>query len=103
MVKEFYQHREDKLYSRIHNHRSGWVTEFFHEGRSHCLKGEFSALVCVSEGCSSIAAAFKKFFFNGNKFDTDCITCLCFRIIIFSFSVCLCILLSFHNLKWYET
>ena len=39
MIKEFYQHRQDKLHSRIHNHRSGWITESFHEGRSHCLKG----------------------------------------------------------------
>nr|KAG5712915.1 hypothetical protein BaRGS_007512 [Batillaria attramentaria] len=38
MVKEYYQHREDKLYQRIHNHRSGWITESFFAGRAHCLK-----------------------------------------------------------------
>ncbi|KAK7103521.1 dynein regulatory complex subunit 7-like [Littorina saxatilis] len=38
MIKEFYQHREDKLHSRIHNHCTGWITEGFDEGRSHCLK-----------------------------------------------------------------
>ncbi|KAL8615670.1 hypothetical protein ACOMHN_034820 [Nucella lapillus] len=38
MIKEYYRHREDKQYSRIHNHRTGWITEHLDEGRSHCLK-----------------------------------------------------------------
>ena len=55
MVKEFYQHRQDKLYSRIHNHRTGWVTELFYEGRSHCLKGEFPMMLWVPKGHAFVA------------------------------------------------
>ncbi|VDI74883.1 Hypothetical predicted protein [Mytilus galloprovincialis] len=37
-VKEYFAHRIDKLLQRVSNHRSGWVTEHFDPGRSHCLK-----------------------------------------------------------------
>jgi len=39
LVKEFFENREDHLYLRIHNMKSGWVTEYFLEGRSHAVKG----------------------------------------------------------------
>ncbi|XP_071080586.1 dynein regulatory complex subunit 7-like [Haliotis cracherodii] len=38
LVKEYYAHRKDKLHTRVHNHRTGWVTEFFNPGRVKCLK-----------------------------------------------------------------
>ncbi|XP_005093754.1 dynein regulatory complex subunit 7 [Aplysia californica] len=38
MVKEYYEHRSDKLSMRIHNHRTGWVTEHFLAGRPKCVK-----------------------------------------------------------------
>ncbi|KAF6021549.1 CCDC135 [Bugula neritina] len=38
LVKEFFENREDHLYLRIHNMKSGWVTEYFLEGRSHAVK-----------------------------------------------------------------
>ena len=39
VVKEYYEHRSDKLNMRVHNHRSGWVNEHFHPGRSKNVKG----------------------------------------------------------------
>ncbi|XP_025105160.1 dynein regulatory complex subunit 7-like [Pomacea canaliculata] len=38
LVKEFFQHRNDKLHTRVHNYRNGWINEYFHPGRSHSLK-----------------------------------------------------------------
>merc|ERR1719483_523982 len=43
VVKEYYEHRTDKQNMKIHNHRTGWVTEHFQAGRSknvkeHCFK-----------------------------------------------------------------
>lgn len=42
LVKEFFQHRNDKLHTRVHNYRNGWINEYFHPGRSHSLKGNFT-------------------------------------------------------------
>ncbi|XP_067680734.1 dynein regulatory complex subunit 7-like [Haliotis asinina] len=38
LVKEYYAHRKDKLHTRVHNHRTGWVTEYFNPGRVKCVK-----------------------------------------------------------------
>ncbi|KAL5008992.1 hypothetical protein ScPMuIL_014573 [Solemya velum] len=38
MVKEFYENRADKLYRKVNNHKSGWVSEYYHPGRQRCLK-----------------------------------------------------------------
>jgi len=38
MVREYYAHRVDKLHTKVHNHRSGWVTEHFDPGRHKCVK-----------------------------------------------------------------
>ncbi|GFR82652.1 dynein regulatory complex subunit 7-like [Elysia marginata] len=38
VVKEYYEHRSDKLNMRVHNHRTGWVTEHFQPGRSKNVK-----------------------------------------------------------------
>lgn len=38
MVREYFAHRVDKLCTKVHNHRSGWNTEFFDPGRHKCLK-----------------------------------------------------------------
>ncbi|XP_059160547.1 dynein regulatory complex subunit 7-like [Physella acuta] len=43
MVKEYFEHRADKLNLRVHNHRTGWITEYFHPGRlkqvkEHCYR-----------------------------------------------------------------
>ncbi|ESO96481.1 hypothetical protein LOTGIDRAFT_115813, partial [Lottia gigantea] len=37
-TKEFYAHRQDKLHTKIHNHRTGWTTEYYYPGRQRCLK-----------------------------------------------------------------
>jgi len=37
-VREYYNHRADKLYERVFNHRTGIVTEHFSPGRHRCLK-----------------------------------------------------------------
>lgn len=39
MVKEYFEHRADKLNLRVHNHRTGWITEYFHPGRLKQVKG----------------------------------------------------------------
>ncbi|CAG5133747.1 unnamed protein product, partial [Candidula unifasciata] len=41
MGKEFYDHRKDKLHTRVHNHRTGWITEYFHPGRPKHLKEHY--------------------------------------------------------------
>ena len=51
-VKEFYQNRVDHLYLRTHNMKTGWVTEYFTEGRSHAVKG--LTLFCVSTKSSCV-------------------------------------------------
>ncbi|KAH3848102.1 hypothetical protein DPMN_090451, partial [Dreissena polymorpha] len=38
MTREYFDHREDKLYNRVHNHQTSWITEFFRPGRLKCLK-----------------------------------------------------------------
>ncbi|KAK3597164.1 hypothetical protein CHS0354_038091 [Potamilus streckersoni] len=38
MVREYYAHREDKLQTKVYNHRTGIVVEYFNEGRMRCLK-----------------------------------------------------------------
>ena len=38
-VREFFAHRQDKLQQRMHNHRTGWITEYFGMGRQRSLKG----------------------------------------------------------------
>ena len=52
-VKEFYQNRVDHLYLRTHNMKTGWVTEYFTEGRSHAVKG--LTLFCVSTRSSCVS------------------------------------------------
>lgn len=37
-VKEWYSHRQDKLYLRVHNHRNGLITEYYEQGRTRHLK-----------------------------------------------------------------
>ena len=39
LTKEYFAHRHDKLYERQHNQRTGWITEYFKEGRHKNLKG----------------------------------------------------------------
>lgn len=41
-TKEFYANRQDKLKERIHNQRTGWITEFYHPGRNRSLRGQWS-------------------------------------------------------------
>ena len=48
MIREYYAHREDKLYNKIHNHKTSWVTEYFHPGRARCLKGIYHMTYCYS-------------------------------------------------------
>ncbi|KAH9491420.1 Dynein regulatory complex subunit 7 [Bulinus truncatus] len=38
MIKEYFDHRVDKLSMRVHNHLTGWITEYFHPGRLKQLK-----------------------------------------------------------------
>ncbi|XP_055956877.1 dynein regulatory complex subunit 7 [Patella vulgata] len=38
LIKEYYAHRQDKLHTKIHNHRTGWISEHFYPGRHRCLK-----------------------------------------------------------------
>ncbi|XP_041350936.1 dynein regulatory complex subunit 7-like [Gigantopelta aegis] len=38
LTKEYYSHRQDKLHTRVHNQRTGWITEYFNPGRARCLK-----------------------------------------------------------------
>lgn len=38
MIKEYYKNRMDQLQQRVHNHRSGWIIEYYSPGRSRCLK-----------------------------------------------------------------
>ena len=37
-TKEYFVHRVDKLYEKLHNHRTSWVNEFYAPGRGRCLK-----------------------------------------------------------------
>jgi hypothetical protein len=39
MTREYFAHREDKLYNRVHNHQTTWITEYFNPGRAKCVKG----------------------------------------------------------------
>ena len=39
-IKEYYSNRVDKLKERVHNHRTGWIVEFYKPGRHRCLKGK---------------------------------------------------------------
>lgn len=45
MTREYFAHREDKLYNRIHNHQSTWITEYFHPGRAKCVKGLLKSML----------------------------------------------------------
>ncbi|XP_052769766.1 dynein regulatory complex subunit 7-like [Mya arenaria] len=38
MTREYFEHREDKLYNRVHNHQTTWITEYFAPGRAKCVK-----------------------------------------------------------------
>ncbi|XP_045186908.2 dynein regulatory complex subunit 7-like isoform X2 [Mercenaria mercenaria] len=38
MTREYFAHREDKLYNRVHNHQTTWITEYFQPGRAKCVK-----------------------------------------------------------------
>ena len=40
MTKEYFDNRHDKLVERNENQRTGWITEFFKQGRHKHLKGE---------------------------------------------------------------
>ena len=40
MTREYFAHRQDKLYNRVHNHQTSWITEYFYPGRLKCLKGK---------------------------------------------------------------
>jgi len=37
-AREYYSNRVDKLQERVHNHKNGWITEYYLPGRSKCLK-----------------------------------------------------------------
>ena len=50
MIREYYAHREDKLYNKIHNHKTSWVTEYFHPGRARCLKGIYHMMLLLFSG-----------------------------------------------------
>lgn len=38
-VRDTYKHRADKVVSKVHNHTTGIITEYFNPGRQDCLKG----------------------------------------------------------------
>ena len=40
MTREYFAHRQDKLFNRVHNQQTAWMTEHFQPGRLKCLKGK---------------------------------------------------------------
>lgn len=60
-VKEFYSHRADKLQERVHNHHTGWITEYYAPGRHRCLRGNLNPSVLL---CQELKVQVTLFFFH---------------------------------------